>query len=526
MTSKISQGEMEQPPKTTRAPLNVARFVLPRSARWPHQSVCGDVMQFISCNIGWKSIQDAATPVCSDQWGFLPLAPRDGWARQILVWLHGRIPDADGWVNGEGTPSPLNWKWRSEYKEFRYCPGCVSVAYHSPLHQYPWFTRCFIHPDKPILTSSVTPQTSGATHALLWAKVFKSSGAGSPLAAAKRGEFPGAARAMAQRYQEMVKASRRIEWIVGDEERRLSTVRQLNNMAAGIRLRNPQDLLGPNVDEKFFPELVGIVQTIASETGFEDVAESCMVTVGSKRLSRVFHVPNRSLLSEEATQALHPTTAAALEWLVADATHYELDPEQFKKRLEGLVISPENAQVPPSEDHSRKFELAELGLIASEVIEVLRSRQVCPNAEHALADRMVVDSKTCDLCSILAAWRHAAFRPQSWLLKDCTRPFSWSVKKGRRLVLPVPAGQVSNDIRRYYYRLESVHYLVRELRQRTGGPSRYVNIPSRFQRALVRMRDAQHCVVHAWDTEDLKEELQRFLDRFGAARCPSLTDKT
>lgn len=525
MTPKISRASTTPAAAFSSESPQEARFVLPRSARWPHQSVSGDVMQFISCNAGWKSLLTApAAPAWNKQWESVSVWEKDGWARHVLAWLHGGVPASENWVSPVGTPHPLEWQWRPEYKQFRYCPACVCVAYHSPLHQYPWVTHCFVHPGQPILAKSINRQHNCGTPALLWAHVYLAAGAEFRVASAARGKLPAAAQRLARRYQEMVAASREINWIVEARHRTPRTSHDdVKNIIGDMVIPDRQSLLGPDVDEHLLPELAGIVHAIACDAGFADVAEMCRGSPEAKRQVRVFTEKRRRRLAASAIEALNPTTAAVIEWLVADAAHYGLDPEQFSTRLQNGLHSPKQLQVPPSEEHDRRLQHAELELMVSEMLPLLRSRQVCTNAEDALAGQSGVSSTTCAVCTTLATWRHTAFGSPAEFVSDRNAAWSFEIPSAMRLAIPLPAGGTTDQIRRYRFRLESIHYLVRGLRRRVGGPSCATKHPRRFQRALIRVRGARQCVIYSWDTDDLEDELLRFLDHFAGDRCLPVT---
>lgn len=454
---------------TTVKGLDVTQFVIPRSMRWPYQSVIGDVLQFVACNTGWRELRRAPTPAGDDRWACFPIGGGDGWVRQLLFWFHDGVPDGLHWVNPCGVPDPLRWRWRPEYRHIRYCPRCMAVGYHSVLHQYPWLTQCFIHPDQHIETEFFEKKKASAC-ASVWMRIFRASGSKCLKETAGRGAFPACGEAMARRYQEFVTASRQVRWITGRPKFEARTTRIVG--------RDGGNLWGDEILEEFLPHLTPLTRAIAEEAGHADIATSLMMSA-----------------------ARHSTT------------FFVLQPGKHAEELEVDVVAP-LIDIAPDE---RAYQVAECEKLDSEVVEILSQSDTCRNAQRVMTHPFEEHSGRCLVCGWLREWRLLThyFRYREEI--PTTATYTPSYVRNFRFDVPRSLKQPLRELLSQSFRRDAINHLacvldLRPLSERYRG-GQMPAVPGR----LLSVKQGVSA-LRSWNDQSLETVLHRFLVAADARR--------
>lgn len=312
-------------------------YVIAPSLWWPHQSVVGDVLQFIALNTNWRDFKPAAprsAPQVGGEWGRLGLKANSRLHKGILECMHGGLPPTHRWVDHTWVPKLLGTHSNSiSCEPLRVCRRCLAVGFHSPIQQLPWIVRCPLHPTESLASCKHDGQGASLWFGALRCNTCRLS-LPSPVALAMRGPPNALGIRIIDRYLEFMAACEPLSRVEVWRFVRLPERAPAHHLVSDDPGRFHS---GSHAPGKYASQAVRV---LAQELGFSDLLGCIMQSRVKSR--RVYVADSRSDTSEHP-QAPRPfgvlqamIATGATERAVGDvmAEHFGefLDAMQCRKR--------------------------------------------------------------------------------------------------------------------------------------------------------------------------------------------------
>lgn len=322
-------------------------YVIAPSLWWPHQSVVGDVLQFIAFNTNWRNFMASAprsAPQVGAEWGAFGLKANSRLHKGILECMHGGLPPTDRWVDRTWMPKLLGAHTGNISREpLRVCRRCLAVGFHSPIHQLPWIVRCPCHPKESLVSCN-----HGRPGELLWFGVLECNRCGlslpSPGALAMRGAPNAGGIRVIDRYLNFVAACEPLSRVNVWRFVRLPERAPAHHLVSDDPGRLHSDVRAP------IEYASQAVRVLAKDLGFSDLLDCVMQSRVKNR--RVYVTRSTSDTSDPSQP---PRSFGVLQTMIATgATHRavgEVMAEHFGEFLDAMQCRKRENRLPRIDDY-------------------------------------------------------------------------------------------------------------------------------------------------------------------------------
>ena len=322
-------------------------YVTAPSLWWPHQSVVGDILQFMAFNTSWRDFRPAKPrlePQVGRAWEALGLKTSSRTHHGILECMHGGVPPTNRWVDGTWIPKVLRANYRSRAPDaLRVCRLCLAVGFHSPIQQLPWILKCPLHP-----TESLVGCPHDGPGASLWFGALQCDrcrlSSPSALTVATRGAPSARGIRIVDRYLEFIAACEPLDQVAIWRFIRLPDRAPAHHLVCDFA---PSLHFVSRAPKTFASEAVKV---LIHELGFADVLDC--VTQSHVEVKRVYA---KHSFPDTIEDPQSPRQGGALQTLIAAGatgrTVGEVMADHFGEFLSAMQCSKRDSRLPQIDDY-------------------------------------------------------------------------------------------------------------------------------------------------------------------------------